>query len=64
MQAVLDYNVGYYEGSIVTELGEPHTRFHELYLNSSDREREQTLRKRKKTETKKDSRDDYAAGGF
>ena len=61
---MLDYNVGHYESSIITELGEPHTRFHESYLMRKDYRREQTPKKKKKAEKKQDTRGDYYAGGF
>lgn len=47
-QAVLDYNVGYQEGSIISDLGEPFTSLHKSYLERNDNIREKLWRKKKK----------------
>lgn len=63
-QAVLDYNVGYQEGSIISDLGEPFNSLHKSYLERNDNIREKLWRKKKKMQTETDDRSDYAAGGF
>ena len=63
-QSILDYNAGHLECPIISDLGEPYTILHESYLKRQDTQREREIVQRKTISRSRESRADYAAGGF